>query len=35
MWMNMQRNYDLYKANQRIHGRVQVIKPFDHIDFDT
>jgi addiction module HigA family antidote len=30
VWMNMQRNYELYKANQRIHDRAQAIRPFDH-----
>lgn len=29
LWMNMQRNYDLWKADRRIHARASAITPFE------
>ncbi len=30
LWLNMQRNYDLWRAGQRIKKRAGKIKPFEH-----
>lgn len=30
LWLNMQRNYDLWHAEQRIRKRVNKVKPFEH-----
>ncbi len=30
LWLNMQRNYDLWHAGQRIGKRANKVKPFEH-----